>query len=107
MTKIKEIIKSNHQESPDGQRSWFNLSETNKEAYEIGKLRKFLIQQRYLMEDTILQLTHRSIKNYVDAVNWFLPISTTIHGTGKVKNRYYSEEEIRAIGAKKKKFPLF
>ena len=27
--------------------------------------------------------------------------------TGKVKNKYYSDEEIRQIGAKKKKFPLF
>ena len=59
------------------------------------------------MEDTILQMTRRSVKNYVNAVNWFLPIGTSIHGTGKVKNQYYSEEEIKAIGAKKKKFPLF
>ena len=107
MTKIKEIIKVNHDKSLDGQRSWFNLAETNREAYEIGKLRRFLIQQRFLMEDTILQLTRRSVKNYVNSVNWFLPISTTIHGTGKVKNVYYSEQEIRTIGAKKKKFPLF
>ena len=107
VTKIKEIIKVNHDKSLDGQRSWFNLAETNREAYEIGKLRRFLIQQRFLMEDTILQLTRRSVKNYVNSVNWFLPISTTIHGTGKVKNVYYSEQEIRTIGAKKKKFPLF
>ena len=107
VTKIKEIIKQNYQEAAEGQRSWFNLAESNKEAYEIGKLKKFLVQQKYLMEDTIMQLTRRSVKNYVDAVNYFLPISTVIHGTGKVKNQYYSEEEIKAIGAKKKKFPLF
>lgn len=59
------------------------------------------------MEDTILQLTRRSIKNYVNSVNWFLPRATSIHGTGKVKNIYYSEEEIKEIGAKTKKFPLF
>ena len=107
VTRIKEIIKQNHQEAAEGQRSWFNLSETNREAYEIGKLKKFLVQQKYLMEDTILQMIKSSVKNYVDSVNWFLPISTVIHGTGKVKNQYYSEEEIKAIGAKKKKFPLF
>ena len=54
VTRIKEIIKQNHQEAAEGQRSWFNLSETNREAYEIGKLKKFLVQQKYLMEDTIL-----------------------------------------------------
>lgn len=59
------------------------------------------------MEDTILQMIKSSVRNYVDSVNWFLPISTVIHGTGKVKNLYYSEEETKAIGAKKKKFPLF
>ena len=107
VTRIKEIIKQNYQEAAEGQRSWFNLSETNREAYEIGKLKKFLVQQKYLMEDTILQMIKSSVKNYVDSVNWFLPISTVIHGTGKVKNQYYSDEEIKAIGAKKKKFPLF
>lgn len=59
------------------------------------------------MEDTILQLTKRSVKNYVNSINHFLPIKTEIFGTGKVKNKYYSEEEIKEIGAKKKKFPLF
>ena len=47
VTKIKEIIKQNYQEAPEGQRSWFNLAESNKEAYEIGKLKKFLVQQKY------------------------------------------------------------
>ena len=107
VTKIKEIIKQNYQEAAEGQRSWFNLAETNKEAYEIGKLKKFLIQQRYLMEDTILQLARRSVKNYVDSIIWFLPLTTTVIGTGKVKNQYYSDDEIKEIGAKKKKWPLF
>ena len=74
VTKIKEIIKQNYQEAPEGQRSWFNLAESNKEAYEIGKLKKFLVQQKYLMEDTILQMTRSSVKNNVNTINWFLPI---------------------------------
>ena len=59
------------------------------------------------MEDTVLKSTRKSVKKYVDSINWFLPISTEIHGTGKIKNVYYSEAEIQAIGAKKKKQPLF
>ena len=107
VTKIKEIIKQNYNEAQEGNRSWFNLAESNREAYEVGKLKRFLVQLKYLMEDTVLRSTRKSVKKYVDAINWFLPISTEIRGTGKVKNVYYTDEQIRQIGAKQKKQPLF
>jgi hypothetical protein len=59
------------------------------------------------MEDTVLRSTKKSVSKFVDSINFFLPISTEIKGTGKVKNIYYSEEQIKEIGAKTKKFPLF
>lgn len=59
------------------------------------------------MEDTVLRSTKKSVKKFVDSINFFMPISTDVQGTGKVKNVYYSEEQIKEIGAKTKKFPLF
>jgi hypothetical protein len=59
------------------------------------------------MQNTILEMTKRSVKRYVDAINWFLPISTTVNSSCEVENIYYSEEETRAMGASKEKFPLF
>jgi hypothetical protein len=45
VNKLKEIIKAHHSEQSDGaggSRSWFNLNETSREAYEHGRLKKFL-----------------------------------------------------------------
>jgi hypothetical protein len=60
VNKLKEIIKQNHQEQPDGT-SWFNLSETNKEAFENGRLKKFLTQNKFVMANTVLEMTKRSV----------------------------------------------
>ena len=110
MNKLKEIIKANHQEQSDQSgaiKSWFNLSETNREAYENGRLKKFLTQCKFVMAETILDMTKRSVKRYVDAVNWFLPINTVIRTSKDVVNVYYSADQIKAMGAAKDKFPLF
>ena len=48
VNKLKEIIKANFQtqaqpgEHSEQVKTWFNLAETNRDAYELGKLKKFL-----------------------------------------------------------------
>lgn len=54
---------------------WYNISETSKELYEIGNLKKLLSQVRFIMQDTLLVLTRRSVERFKDAVLSFLPIS--------------------------------
>lgn len=107
---MKEIIKAHHSEQSDGAggvRSWFNLNETNREAYEHGRLKKFLTQTKFVMQDSILQMTRGSVKRFVDAIVDFLPISTTVNSSFDVTNVYFSEEETKVMGASKEKYPLF
>jgi dynein heavy chain len=54
---IKSTIQEHFREAPGAPKSWFNLNETNKEAYENGKLKKFLIQVKMMMQDTLLFIT--------------------------------------------------
>jgi len=72
VNKIKDIIKTNFNDMKEG---WFNLNETNKDFYEIGNLKKFLTQVRFLMQDTLLVLTKKSIHRFKDSLLTFLPIS--------------------------------
>lgn len=86
LNKLKEIIKTNFAETADqasatSLKSWFNLLETNKEVYEASKLKKFLVQQRFVMEDTLLQLTEKSVHRFVDSVVSFLPIGCVVKDT--------------------------
>jgi dynein heavy chain len=53
VNKIKDIIKTNFAEDPlQSQlmgRPWYSLNETSRESYEMGKLKKFLQQTKYVM----------------------------------------------------------
>ena len=44
MNKIKDIIKTKFAVAGEG---WFNISETNREVYEIGKLKRFLTMIKF------------------------------------------------------------
>ena len=111
INKLRDIIKTNFAEAQDGtgkvRKQWFNLTETNKEAYEIGKLKRFLVQQKLVMQDTILQMAKSSLQRFVDAIIFLLPISVQIQDSNTVINSYYTKEEEKAMGAKKEKMPLF
>ena len=65
------------------------------------------MQQRFIMEDTLLEMTQKSVHRFVDCIISFLPISCEVKDTGKVENVYYTAEQIKALGAPKPKFPLF
>jgi dynein heavy chain len=79
----------------------------NREAYEQGKLKKFLTQTKFIMQDTLMDMTRGSVKRYVDSVLDFLPLTVAVKSTAEVTNMYYSQEEIKRMGADKVKFPLF
>lgn len=59
------------------------------------------------MEDTLLELSQKSIHRFVDCILSFLPISCSVKDTCNVENVYYTAEQIKALGAPKPKFPLF
>ena len=84
-----------------------NLAEPSKEAYEASKLKKFLTQQRFVMEDTILNMTTKSVHRFVECICSLLPISCVVTDSNIVANTYYTAEDIKALGAQKAKIPLF
>lgn len=104
---INNTIKENFREAPGATKSWFNLNETNKEAYESGKLKKFLIQIKMIMQDTLLFITQRSVKQFVEQILKFLPKSVTVIDSNTVKSIFFTEEEKEADDQLKDPFPLF
>jgi len=44
------------------------------------------------MEDTLLELTQKSVHRYVDCILSFLPIATVVKNTHEVVNTYYTPE---------------
>lgn len=93
---IKDIITKNFEEDPSQTqafgRPWYSLNETSKESYEAGKLKKFLTQTKFVMEDTLLYMTEASVKRFVAAICDFVPISTEIKNSNEVENTYYTAE---------------
>jgi len=81
--RLEKIIKTSFNDVGKG---WFNIHETSKETYEFGKLKKFLTLVNFMMQDTVLTLCKDSVKEFVEYVLAFCPISTAIESTSKVKN---------------------
>jgi dynein heavy chain len=110
-TKIKDIIKTNFAEDPQQTsqfgRPWYSLEEKSKESYEMGKLKKFLTQTKFVMQDTLLYMTEASVKRFVTAICDFVPIKTEVHDSFNVTNTFYTAEQIKEMGAPKAKIPLF
>jgi dynein heavy chain len=61
VNKIKDIIKTNFAEDPNTNtmfgRPWYSLNENSRDTYEMGKLKKFLTQTKFVMQDTLLYMT--------------------------------------------------
>jgi hypothetical protein len=68
----------------------FNLQVTSKAEYDASDLKRFLTQQRYIMEDTLLELTQKSVHRFVDCIISFLPIACVVKDTNNVSNSYYT-----------------
>jgi dynein heavy chain, axonemal len=109
VNKIKDIIKGNFNNLEGG---WFNLNESNRDFYEIGNLKKFLTQVKFLMQDTLLVLTKKSIQKFKDAILTFLPFSCEVKDMIDVINRFVSDDEQAKIdddpySTSKDPIPLF
>ena len=90
VNKIKDIIKG-HFNNLDG--GWFNLNETNRAFYEVGPLKKFLREVKYIMQDTLLVLTRKSVHRFKDSILSFLPLSIEVRNVNDVVNKFITEEE--------------
>jgi dynein heavy chain len=82
VNKVKDIIKTNFYEDPaitqQFGRPWYSLNEISRDSYEMGRLKKFLTQTNFVMQDTLLYMTEASVKKFVKSICWFVPISTSV-----------------------------
>lgn len=62
---LKAILKSNLSGVGKG---WFNLQESNKNAFEFGKVKKILTILRFIMQDTLYDIIRR---DYLELSAWF------------------------------------
>jgi dynein heavy chain len=96
VNKIKDIIKTNFAEDPvqtqQFGRPWYSLNETSKEAYENGKLKKFLAQTKFVMQDTLQFMTKESVCKFVASICDFVPIGVEVKDSFNVVNTFYTEE---------------
>jgi hypothetical protein len=73
----------------------------------MGKLKKFLQQTKFVMQDTLQYMTKASVKRFVAAICDFVPIDCKIVDSFNVINTFYTPEQIAEMGAPKEKIPLF
>lgn len=52
-------------------------------------------------------MTEASVKRFVAAIMDFVPIKCEVHDSFNVTNTFYTEEQIKEMGAPKEKIPLF
>lgn len=109
VNKIKDIIKGHFNNLEGG---WFNLNETNKDFYEVGNLKKFLTEVKFVMQDTLLVLTRKSVKRFKDSILTFLPISCKVSDVNNITNKFVSDEDQARLdedpfASSKNPIPLF
>lgn len=89
--RLEKIIKTSFNDVGKG---WFYIFEKSKETYEFGKLKKFLTLVNFMMQDTVLNLCKDSVKEFVNYLLDFIPDSTIIQSTSKVRNTYNKRKMI-------------
>eukprot|EP01022_Parablepharisma_sp_SALTPOND_P028499 TRINITY_DN71064_c2_g1_i1.p1 TRINITY_DN71064_c2_g1~~TRINITY_DN71064_c2_g1_i1.p1 ORF type:complete len:4083 (+),score=665.19 TRINITY_DN71064_c2_g1_i1:2435-14683(+) len=100
VSKIKDIVKEKFKDSGD----WCNLNETLLEAYNRGKLKKFLTLIRIKMQETVKYLFEKSFKKYVDTLVRFVPRECKVISPSSVDN-VYSKFQLDEL--ERPPFPLF
>ena len=73
----------------------------------MGKLKKFLTQTKFVMQDTLLYMTEDSVKRFVNAIIDFVPLTVVVADSCTVHNTFYTEEQIKQMGAPKEKIPMY
>lgn len=58
----------------------------------MGKLKKFLTQSKFVMQDTLLYMTEDSVKRFTNSIIDFVPLSVEVKNSFEVINTFYTEE---------------
>lgn len=83
---VQELIKIIKTEFNDVGKGWFNMKETSLITYQFGKLIKFLITVRLMMQDTLLSLVQRCYFDFYDFFKWYIPDKVEIVSANDVTN---------------------
>lgn len=59
-------------------KGWFNVREKNVDLYRHGKLRRFLVLARLVMQDTLRNLAKISVERYVSTMERLAPVKTMV-----------------------------
>lgn len=59
-------------------KGWFNVREKNVDLYRHGKLRRFLVLARLVMQDTLRNLAKISVERYVSTMERLAPVKTRV-----------------------------
>ena len=73
----------------------------------MGKLKKFLTSVKFLMQDTLLYMTQKSVQRFVSSLSAFLPKDVKVLDSNTVVNTFYTEEELKVNELLKSPIPLF
>jgi len=85
VSKIRDIIKNNFQNCDN---AWFNLNESSREIYQMGKLKKFMQVVRFMMENTLLYMTQDSVRKFTSIILDFVPEGVTVKDSYTVYNTF-------------------
>lgn len=61
----------------------------------MGKLKKFLTQVKFTMQDTLLYMTQKSVSRFVDSVMKYLPLSVKVIDSNTVENIFHTPEDLQ------------
>lgn len=70
-------------------KGWFNLKEDNTEVYLLGKLSKFFKVCKFIMQDSLCNMTEASLRTYIDDLLQVVDIETEVVDYSKVENIYH------------------
>jgi len=59
-------------------KGWFNVREKNVDLYRHGKLRRFLLLARLMMQDTLRNLAKMSVQSYVSTIERLAPMNVSV-----------------------------
>eukprot|EP00439_Symbiodinium_sp_Y106_P040791 s353_g5.t1 len=70
------------------QKGWFNVHEKSVDLYRQGKLRRFLLLARLIMQDTLRNIAKNAVKNYVEALERVAPVRTFVESYASASCNY-------------------
>lgn len=75
----------------------FNLNVASKEIYEYLKLKKYMTVVKCIMQDVLYSLVTKSMSNYVEFFQSYIPEAVEVKDVNDVENKYKEEEEIEEL----------